>query len=180
MYVTQVLQLISSFTEGNAPDEVIIRVVCIVFNHIVDLENFGDVMAEVSFEIKLELIHRLGVLNVWSCMKPGEKVVIKNYSTSPLIRPLDILCKPAIGPSPSDGLFELDLAARDHREAFKLILRLAAIEPGENVRLRLSYSSHRQSHSLLVHAADQGSRIRHFIFGTLQDRLVHTGHVDGA
>lgn len=49
-----------------------------------------------------------------------------------------------------DGHYELDLAVWDQREALKLLLRLAAIEPGENVRhFRIHPNSLQCSHARL-------------------------------
>ena len=77
------------------------RVFATLFNRIIDLENLGEVLNSFEMEFKNEIIHRLGILNIWSPIMP-------------------------------DGKLELDLAAWDQREACKLLVRLAVIEPGEN------------------------------------------------
>lgn len=106
--VNQVRVIVKKFSTRRAPVGVLCRVICTLFSRIIDLENFGHLMNEVDSALKLELIHRLGILNVWSPIVP-------------------------------DGHFEMDLAAWDHREAVKLFIRLAVIEPGENI-LDESYS----------------------------------------
>ncbi len=71
--IKQVVVLIETFVEKNAPDEVVVRAVCTVFNRIVDLEYFGGSLSSssVSPSLKCEIIHRLGILNVWCSMSPG-------------------------------------------------------------------------------------------------------------
>jgi len=97
----QIIDIYNAFKDRDAPLDVLVRVVCIVFSRIVDLENFGSFLEHVSRDVKCEIIHRLGILNVWCPMQP-------------------------------DGIYELDLASKDHREVLKLLINLAAIEPGQN------------------------------------------------
>ena len=98
---SQLVDIYNAFKYKDAPIDVLVRVVCIVFSRIVDLENFGHFLEQIPREAKCEVIHRLGILNVWCPMKP-------------------------------DGLYELDLACKDHREVLKLLIKLAVIEPGQN------------------------------------------------
>lgn len=95
------MKIIDAFAARDAPTIVLGRVFAVIFNRVIDLENLGLVLNKYGIEFKNEVIHRLGILNVWSPIMP-------------------------------DGRVELDLAAWDHREACKLLIRLAVIEPGEN------------------------------------------------
>lgn len=95
------IKIVDSFVSRNAPTIVLGRIFAVIFNRIIDLENLGLVLNKYGVEFKNEVIHRLGVLNVWCPVMP-------------------------------DGRIELDLAAWDNREACKLLIRLAVIEPGEN------------------------------------------------
>lgn len=105
---TQLIDIYEAFQERDAPVDVLVRVVCIVFSRIVDLENFGLLLTRVPREIKCEIIHRIGILNVWCLMIP-------------------------------DGIYELDLASKDHREALKLLIKLA--EPGQNALIEKYFTT---------------------------------------
>ena len=93
--------ILFKFISRSAPTIVLARLICTLFNRIIDLENLSALINNYGSELKLEVFHRLGILNVWCPMMP-------------------------------DGNMEFDLAAWDHREACKLLIRLAVIEPGEN------------------------------------------------
>jgi hypothetical protein len=67
---SQALTIIQSFIEKDAPDPVIIRALCILFSRIIDLENFYIILDFVTHEMKMEIIHRLGYLNVCSTLQP--------------------------------------------------------------------------------------------------------------
>lgn len=67
---SQTLTIIQVFMENNAPDPVIVRALCILFSRIIDLENFYLILDYVTHDIKMEIIHRLGYLNVCSSLQP--------------------------------------------------------------------------------------------------------------
>jgi hypothetical protein len=106
-----ILQALLSHT---APVSVIVRALCILFNCIVDRPRFYFLLHSSSDQLRNEVVHRLGILNVWSPQHP-------------------------------DGRFELDLAAQDHRQAFRYMCALVhdtANKPGRHeVRLRLGASA---------------------------------------
>ena len=81
-----------------------VRVISLVFSRIVDLENFGNFLRKES-------------TSVFMRQELMHRLGI-----------LNIFC--ALSP---DGSFDLDLAAWDHREAAKILIRLAAVEPGPNL-----------------------------------------------
>ena len=62
----QAAQLALLLVERLAPDEVVAHAVCIVFNRIVDLDNFSTVLGVVSAGTRALLYHRLGVNNILS------------------------------------------------------------------------------------------------------------------
>ena len=64
------------FLEHGAPEEVAVRVFCLVFNRIVDLEDIGRHMNTLSESIRFELQHRIGVLNLWTSTYPGMQYYI--------------------------------------------------------------------------------------------------------
>jgi uncharacterized membrane protein YgcG len=103
--MSQVEEILRAFNAyGQAPEAVLVRVVSLCFSRIVDLENFGIFLRKstTTSSLRQELIHRLGILNVFCAMTP-------------------------------DGEYDLDLAARDHREAARILIQLAALEHGESI-----------------------------------------------
>jgi hypothetical protein len=106
----QVMDIYNAFKAEDAPLDVLVRVICILFSRIVDLENFSDILTSIPSATKCEIIHRLGILNTLCPMKP-------------------------------DGLYELDLSCKDHREFLKLLIKLAVIEPGQNAFIEQFYST---------------------------------------
>ena len=67
---SQVMDIYNAFKAEDAPLDVLVRVICILFSRIVDLENFSDILTNVPSAMRCEIIHRLGILNTWSPMKP--------------------------------------------------------------------------------------------------------------
>ena len=125
------------FQEKSAPDHVICRCITQLFPRIVDLENFGNLINICSLQLKNEIIHRLGILNVWCPMMAGNKnklfIIFPLSFGSGFDESSNLWYSLSLW-IPIDGDYEFDLASKDHREAATLIIRLAAIEPGQNVR----------------------------------------------
>ena len=97
---SQVLFIVKQYVSRKAPDVVVVSCVVLLFNRIVDLENFSIIMRDacITPSLRAELIHRLGVLNTWSPTNP-------------------------------DTHFQhLNLTNPDHREAVKLFVKLANSE----------------------------------------------------
>ena len=67
---SQVVTVVKALEDKGAPDLVIERVLCLVFPRVVDLENFGLVMACLSKQARQEVVHRLGILNLWNPETP--------------------------------------------------------------------------------------------------------------
>jgi hypothetical protein len=63
--------MVECFLEHGAPDEVAVRVFCLLFSRIVDLETIGQHANALSPQLRFEIAHRLGVLNIWSGVSPG-------------------------------------------------------------------------------------------------------------
>lgn len=96
--------ILQALLSHSAPVSVIVRALCILFNCIVDRAQFYSLMFSCSDQLRNELVHRLGILNVWSPQYP-------------------------------DGKFELDLAAHDQRQAFRIMCLLVhetAHKPGRH------------------------------------------------
>ena len=59
------------FLEHGAPEEVAVRVFCLAFNRIVDLEEIGRQLNSLPESIRFEIHHRIGILNIWTSTYPG-------------------------------------------------------------------------------------------------------------
>ena len=72
-----------SFEEKGAPELVVCRCIVQLFPRIVDIENFGVILNAASHSLKKELIHRLGILNVWCPMMAGRpSKLVRSYSVN--------------------------------------------------------------------------------------------------
>eukprot|EP01036_Dinobryon_divergens_P027035 gene27035-35744_t len=89
----QVIAIMKLFQAKKAPMDVLVRCVCIMWDWIVNIEQFGAVLKEIGEEnfdaFRLEIFHRLGVCNLWEFL-------------------------------PLEGVYEFDLAQNDHRETCKI------------------------------------------------------------
>ncbi len=94
---SQILFIINEYIARKAPDVVIVSCIALLFNRIVDLDNFGIIMNNecVTHALRAEIIHRLGIMNTWSPVTPDVQ------------------------------LQHLNLTNPDHREAVKLFIKLA-------------------------------------------------------
>jgi len=148
MYITaeQANAVVQVFIERRAPVEVVIRCICILFARIVDLENL---------ESDLFQNLQLAPPSLESLLDPPPKANKKKVEMIPLseakqslvdekerlrliqlvrrevyhrLGMLNVWC-----PLCPDGFYELDMAAKDHNEALKILLRLAVIEPGPHI-----------------------------------------------
>lgn len=68
----QVKSIIQRFHSLGAPLGVLVRCVCLVFNRILDLEYLASMLDSFNLALKYEVFHRLGILNVFSPLHPGE------------------------------------------------------------------------------------------------------------
>mmetsp|Transcript_28846 Transcript_28846/g.53638 ORF Transcript_28846/g.53638 Transcript_28846/m.53638 type:complete len:585 (+) Transcript_28846:3-1757(+) len=98
----QVKKLLDRLRKKNAPMLVIVNFIQLIFSRIINLEEFSQVVSKLPSDLKDELFHRIGILNIWTPVYP-------------------------------DGTYRLNLSAWDNREAAKMLFKLAAIEPGENL-----------------------------------------------
>lgn len=102
--VVQVHIILQALLAHSAPVSVIVRALCVLFNCVTDRARFYSLLQCGSDQLRNEVVHRLGILNVWSPQYP-------------------------------DGRFELDLAAIDHRQAFRYVCALVhetANKPGRH------------------------------------------------
>jgi hypothetical protein len=67
----QAVVLVECFLEHGAPQDVAVRAFCVIFNRIVDLENIGNHLNVLAPQLRFEIAHRLGILNIWSAVTPG-------------------------------------------------------------------------------------------------------------
>lgn len=91
--LAQVYVILQALLAHSAPVSVVVRALCVLYNCVVDRSRFYFLLQCGSDQLRNELVHRLGILNVWSPQYP-------------------------------DGRFELDLAAQDHRLAFRYMCAL--------------------------------------------------------
>jgi hypothetical protein len=98
----QVSTLVDRLRQKRAPMLVIANFIQLIFSRIINLVDFSKIVSKYPNDLKDELFHRIGILNIWTPVHP-------------------------------DGTYRLNLSAWDNREAAKMLFKLAAIEPGENL-----------------------------------------------
>jgi hypothetical protein len=64
--------LLDRLIQLQAPLDVQVRCICIMFTRIVDLENLNGLLHKYSMELRSEVYHRLGILNVWNPIEIGQ------------------------------------------------------------------------------------------------------------
>jgi len=63
--------ILSALLSHAAPVSVIARSLCVLFNNVVDRAAFYTIVNSCQDQLRRELVHRLGLLNVWSPLFPG-------------------------------------------------------------------------------------------------------------
>jgi hypothetical protein len=63
--------IVREYIKMHAPTAVLVRCLCLLFQSVLDLENFPLVLQQCGEEVRLEMIHRMGILNVWNPLHPG-------------------------------------------------------------------------------------------------------------
>ena len=155
MYLSaeQANAIVQVFIERRAPVEVIIKCICILFARIVDLQNLEphlfsqltlprrsletllDMPKTKESKAQLEIVPLDPVQQALA--DDSERLLhihLVRREVYHRLGMLNVWC-----PMYPDGMYELDLAAKDHNEVFKLLLRLAIIEPGPHI-IDLQYS----------------------------------------
>lgn len=73
----QVVAIVKLFQAKKAPIDVLVRCVCILWEYVIDIEQFNAVFKEIGEEnfdaFRLETFHRLGVSNLWDFLPLGER-----------------------------------------------------------------------------------------------------------
>ena len=79
----QIVKIVKLFRAKKAPMDVLVRCVCIMWECIVDIEQFSAVLKEIGEEnfdsFRLEIFHRLGVCNLWDFLPIGEIGSVHSY-----------------------------------------------------------------------------------------------------
>ena len=78
MFIFCCLQLnviLSALLSHAAPVSVIARSLCVLFNNVVDRAAFYTIVSSCQDQLRRELVHRLGLLNVWSPLFPGTQAL---------------------------------------------------------------------------------------------------------
>ena len=66
--------VIKELVAHTAPVSVIVRSVCLLYNCLVDRTELYPVLSRLcSDQLRNELVHRIGILNLWSPLSPGNK-----------------------------------------------------------------------------------------------------------
>lgn len=63
--------ILQALLAHSAPVSVIVRSICALFNHLTDRAAFYRMVTACQDQLRRELVHRLGILNVWSPSYPG-------------------------------------------------------------------------------------------------------------
>jgi len=72
----QVERILDAFRERGAPDDVCVRVLCVLFQRVVDLERFGALLHKQLPAVKNEVLHRIGVLNALCPICAGKLLLV--------------------------------------------------------------------------------------------------------
>lgn len=123
--VSQVEELLKALIERQAPITVTVRCIQLLFSRVVDIENFNLMLHKMILSDREEIYHRVGILNIWNPIHPGNFGLILFYAHS-IHQDID---------------YKLYLSCWDHREAAKILFRLAALEPGDNLLEQYYYHS---------------------------------------
>lgn len=126
--VAQVEELLKALLERHVPLTVIVRCLQLLFSRVVDIENFNILLNKMNLSDREEIYHRIGILNIWNPLYPGLCISrsLSLYTVDEYTIDID---------------YKLYLSSWDHREAAKILFRLAALEPGENLREQYYYHS---------------------------------------
>lgn len=63
--------ILQALVAHSASVSVVVRAVCVLFNQLVDRPCLYPLISTCPDQFRRELVHRLGVLNVWSPLYPG-------------------------------------------------------------------------------------------------------------
>lgn len=63
--------ILQALVAHSASVSVVVRAVCILFNQIVDRSSLYALVSTCPDQFRRELVHRLGILNIWSPLSPG-------------------------------------------------------------------------------------------------------------
>lgn len=106
----QVKMILEAFKAQEAPTPVLIKVVCLLWNHITDIENLASSLRSLGNETLIkDCIHRLGILNFCSTIYPEGKYQL-DMCVSDHRKMLDAICYTVV----HDPSIQVDLSQIQH------------------------------------------------------------------